>query len=315
MKLSIVIVSYNTCRLLNQCIFSIQRETNTNYEIIVIDNDSKDGSYEMLINRYPKVKVIRNQKNVGFAKANNQGFAIASGKYYLMLNPDTVILEGALDKLVNFMDGNNDIGICGPRNVDPDGKLQYSCDHFPSVWNNLWSYINFANLFPEVKTFRRSQMMYWDYSELRDVDKVMGSCLIIRSELYKKLNGLDENYFMYFEETDLCYRVRNLGYRVVFHPEAKIIHYGGESSKSQHEEIYINDKIATYYYESQKYFFKKNYGILPMITIRLLDFSYALITLFRNLIRKDKVTRHNRLKRAKIHFITSLGITLKHRDV
>jgi GT2 family glycosyltransferase len=191
---SIVIVSFNTCRLLDGCIASIERETRCSHEIIVVDNASTDGSPQMLREKYHTVKLIENANNVGFARGNNQGFAIASGRYYLMLNPDTVILEGAVEKLVDYMDENKDVGICGPRNIDPEGNLQYSCDHFPSFWTNLWSYVNFPNMFPNVKTFRRSQMMYWNYAELRDVDKVMGSCMLIRSDLYRHMNGLDENY-------------------------------------------------------------------------------------------------------------------------
>ena len=134
-------------------------------------------------------------------------------------------------------------------------------------------------------------MKYWDYSEQRDVERIMGCSLMIRSDLFRDLDGLDNNYFMYFEETDLCYRARKTGYRTVYVPDSRIIHYGGESSKAQKKEKIINTTIMSYHYASQYYFYRKNYGLLPMITVRILDFGYCIALLLRNTIRKDKARR------------------------
>jgi GT2 family glycosyltransferase len=288
---SIVIVSYNTCQILDECIASIENETTVKHEVIIVDNASTDNTCRMLRDKYPYVTLIENDHNVGFARANNQGFSIASGKYFFMLNPDTVILDGAIDKLVDFMEHNDNVGICGPRNIGRDGQLQYNCDHFPSVWNTLWVYGNLINRYPRVRMFRKSRMQYWDYGEMRDVERIAGCSLMIKSNVYKKLSGLDNKFFMYFEETDLCYRARRSGYRIVYLPSASILHYGGESSFTQTEQPVLDKTISSYYLRSQYYFYRKNYGFLPMLAIRSLDFVYGAALLGRNTARRDRIKR------------------------
>lgn len=314
MHVSIVIVNYNTCRILDECIVSIKNETKVDYEIIVVDNASADGSCQMLREKHPNVKLIENQGNVGFARANNQGFSIANGKYFFMLNSDTVVLDGAIDKLAAFMDEHPDVGICGPRNEGTEGELQYSCDHFPSFWNNLWSYANFANRFPKIALFRRGLMRYWDYSVQRDVEKIMGCALMVRNDLYRQLGGLDNSYFMYFEETDLCYQVRKAGLRTIYFPDACIIHYGGASALSQQDEKVVNTTIASYYYTSQYYFYLKNYGFLSMLAIRLLDLTYGISLLLRNAVRTDKVKQSYSRSKARALLAGSLGRASKRKN-
>jgi GT2 family glycosyltransferase len=308
MDVSIVIVSFNTCHLLDECIASIERETRCSHEVIVVDNASTDGSPQMLREKYQGVTIIENTENVGFARANNQGFSVASGKYFFMLNPDTVILDGAIDKLVEFMESNPDAGICGPRNIGKDGKLQYSCDHFPSFWSALWVYTNFVNRYPSVKMFRKSRMQYWDYSDTRDVERIAGCSLFIGSELYKQLGGLDGKYFMYFEETDLCYRVRQYGYRIFYVPFASILHYGGESSQAQTGQNVIDGTVSTYYLSSQYYFYRKHYGVSYMLAIRMLDFAYGSALLARNVIRGDKLKRMRGRVKGKALCAGALGV-------
>jgi hypothetical protein len=216
-----------------------------------------------------------------------------------MLNPDTIVLPAALDKLVDFMNNNADVGICGPRNVDPEGNLQYSCDYFPGFFKSLWAYTNIANRYPRIKTFQRQSQMACDYSSVQDVDKIMGCSLMIRSALYKEVGGLDNNYFMYFEETDLCYQVKKLGHRVTYVPTAAIVHFHGESSKSQTTQRVVNKTITSYFYESQYYFFRKNYGFWPMVAIGSLDLLYGIALVLRNTPRKDQVKRKLGLDRGK----------------
>jgi GT2 family glycosyltransferase len=300
---TVVIVNYNTCCLLHECIQSIEKTTGCTYEIIIVDNASSDNSLKMLREMHPKLSVIQNKYNVGFARANNQGFSKGIGRYFFMLNPDTVVLDGAIDKLVTFIGQNQDVGICSPCNVGKEGDLQYNCDHFPNFWNNLWSYANFTNMFPNIDLFRRSRMLYWDYGYLRDVDRVMGCSLMIRSDLYRQLRGLDANYFMYFEETDLCYRSKKLGFRTVYLPDAKIMHYGGSSSKClKHVEVF-NNTVTEYFLKSQYYFYKKNYGLISMVGIRMLDLSYGLSLIIRNLFRRDQIKRREGIKKGRL-FLT-----------
>lgn len=307
MDVSIVIVSYNTCRILDECIASIKRETNAGYEIIVVDNASTDDSCRMLLEKYPEVVLIENSENAGFARANNQGFAIARGKYFFMLNSDTLILDKAIDRLVDFMEKNPDIGICGPRNIGRDGKIQYNCDHFPGFWNTLCYYAGLRYIFPASGFFNRCNMRYWDYSETKDVDRIVGCSLMIRSGLFKRLGGLDEKYFMYFEETDFCFRSRNNGVRTTYFPHAEIIHYGGESAKNDNKAVLINKLISSYFFSSQYYFFRKNYGVVSMLAIRGLDLVYGIILVIRNSIRSNPGKKESGMKLGKVLIMMAVG--------
>jgi GT2 family glycosyltransferase len=293
MNVSVVIVSYNTCRILDECIASIRQETACAHEIIVVDNASRDNSCLLIRDKYPEVTLIENSENVGFAKANNQGFAIAKGKYFFMLNSDTVILDGAIDKLFGFMETNPDVGICGPRNIGRDGKLQNNCDHFPSFWNTFCYYSGLSGVFQKSSLFNRCWMRYWDYGELRDVDRMSGCSLLISSGLYRELSGLDENFFMYFEETDFCFRTQQKGQRITYLPDATIIHYGGESSKGNTADVVKSGTVWSYFYVSQYYYFRKNYGWFSMLAIRTLDLAYGMYLLFRSILRVDDMKREN----------------------
>ena len=197
------------------------------------------------------------------------------------------------------MDSNPDIGISGPRNIDVDGNLQFSCDYFPSCLKSLWAYTNLRNRYPYVQTFRRSSLSAGDYADIRDVDKIMGCSLMIRSGLYRQIGGLDSNYFMYFEETDLCYRVKRLGVRVTYFPDVRIIHFHGESAKSQREEKVVSKTIVSYFYESQYYFFRKNYGFWSMVAMSLLDLIYGIALVVRNAMRKNQTKRELGLELGK----------------
>ena len=307
MNVSIVIVSYNTCEILDECIVSIKRETRCEFECIVVDNNSRDRTIIMLQEKHPDVTLIQNHHNVGFARANNQGFSRARGKYFLMLNPDTVILDSAIDKLFAFMENHGDIGICSPKNIGRDGQLQLNCDHFPNFWNTFCVYSNFINRYPSCEFFCRSRMQYWDYSDTRDVEKVMGCSLMIASDLFNRLGGLDERFFMYFEETDLCYRVKNEKFRTVYLPSSVIIHYGGESAIKQDKHSVINRTISKYYFESQYLFYKKNYGTINMLAIRALDFLYGVGLFCRNLFRPDKQKQRHGLEKSKSYLAGTLG--------
>ncbi|HCX01598.1 MAG TPA: glycosyl transferase family 2 [Syntrophaceae bacterium] len=284
MDVSIVIVSFSTNRLLDECIESIKKETCCSHEIIVVDNASADDSCRMLREKYPDVILIENAENAGFARANNQGFAIAQGRYFFMLNPDTLILDGAINKLLDFMEKNPDIGICGPRNIGRDGKMQYNCDHFPSVWNSFCYFTRLGDIFPRSRFFNPNQMRYWNYAEIRDVDRMVGCSLMIRSGLYKDLHGLDENFFMYFEETDFCHRAKKSGARITYYPHATILHYGGESSKTTPNEPVISNTVASYFHKSLYYYYRKNHNFFSLITLRLLNLTFGLFLLLRSSI-------------------------------
>jgi len=232
MDLSIVIVNWNTKDITCQCLKSVYQQTaGLNYEVIVVDNASSDGSVEQIRQDYPSVKLVTNDENRGFATANNQGMKIAKGRYVLLLNSDTVVLDNALDKIVAFADKQADAGIIGCRILNPDMTLQRSCFQFPSLLNMIISVSYLNKLFPNSKLWGRERMTWWGYEDQREVDVVMGAFMLAQREVYEKIGGMDEAFFMYGEETDWCWRAKKAGWNIVFTPDAQIIHLGGQSSK------------------------------------------------------------------------------------
>ena len=232
MDVSIVIVNWNTKELLRDCLKSVfEQAGDVDCEIIVIDNASADGSVEMLKNDFPNVVLIENAENHGFAAANNQAMAIAKGRYVLLLNSDTVVLEDCIANIVSFADANPQTGVIGCRVLNADRTLQPTCFMFPSGLNMLLSSTYLYKLFPKSRFFGREQMMWWDASHVRDVDVVRGCFMLVRREAIEQVGVMDEQFFMYGEETDWCYRFKKNGWKVTFAPAGQIIHLGGASSR------------------------------------------------------------------------------------
>lgn len=231
MDVSIVIVNWNTRDILRDCLASVYSATKgISFEIIVVDNASTDGSTEMLKKDFAQVILIKNPKNIGFAAANNQGIRIAKGRYVLLLNSDTVVLDQAVAKVVSFADDNPDAAVVGCRVINSDGTLQRTCFMFPSVLNMLLSSTYLYKLFPKSKFFGRERMTWWDRDDVREVDVVTGCFMLVRREAIEQVGGMDEQFFMYAEETDWCYRFKQAGWKVMFAPAAEITHFGGEST-------------------------------------------------------------------------------------
>ena len=232
MKLSIIIVSWNVCQDIINCLDSIYGcHASKPFEVIVIDNASSDGSTQEIRKKFPKVTCVANDKNYGFAGANNQGIKLAKGEYLLFLNPDTIMHSGASDYLVNFMDSTKDVGACGPKLLNEDGSLQRSVRQFPSYRGALYRF-TFLNHFKIFKNnYRNWLMKEFDHKNQRDVDQLMGAALLVRKSIIDKIGGFDENFFMYYEEVDLCYRIKQYGQRIVFLPQVCITHLGGRSSQ------------------------------------------------------------------------------------
>jgi hypothetical protein len=280
---SIILVSYNVRALVDECLRSIKRETSRSYEIIVVDNASSDGSAAMIRETHPDVRIIENGDNIGFARANNQGFRIARGKYVFMLNPDTVVLDGAIDRLLLFMDGHPEAGACGPRNIGPDHSLQSNCHHFPSLALTLFDHLQLTRFFPGSRVFGRENMTYWSYDRVRAVDWITGCSLLVRKDALDRCGLLDENYFLYMEECDLSFRMRRLGFRTFFFPDASIIHFGGQSSRAQSGLGVHSGSITKHLYETRYYFFRKNFGRMREAVLRGLDIAYFGVRLLKNI--------------------------------
>lgn len=230
MRLSIVIVSWNVREQLHDCIRSImQNASKADCEVIVVDNASSDGTVESVRRDFPEVALVVNDQNRGFARANNQGIARSSGEYVLLLNPDTVVHEGALGLLIDFMDRHPAVGACGPKLLNEDGTTQPSVRHFPTLRSTFYFYTVFRFLGVFRRHYKTWRMKDFDHSSQMDVDQIMGAAMMLRRSALEQMGGMDEAFFMYYEEVDLCYRLRQANWRIVFMPEARITHLGGQS--------------------------------------------------------------------------------------
>jgi len=230
MKLSIIIVSWNVKADLGDCIKSVQENSPAcDYEVVVVDNASSDGSAEMVKKQFPQVLVIENGENLGFATANNRGMAKSSGEYVLLLNPDTAVHPGSLDALVKFMDDNVDVGVCGPRLLNTDGTTQPSARGFPTLRGVVHCFTIMRAIPVFRSQYRRWMMRDFAHDRQTDVDQVMGAALMTRRSIIEQVGGMDEDFFMYYEEVDLCYRIKQAGWRIVFLPNPVITHRGGQS--------------------------------------------------------------------------------------
>jgi GT2 family glycosyltransferase len=227
---SVIIVNWNTQELLEKCLRSIYAQNmDISYEVIVVDNASSDGSAAMVKERFADVVLIANQRNCGFAAANNQGLAVAKGVYVLLLNSDTVILNNAIGKAVALMPP--DAAVLGARVLNGDGTLQPTCFMYPSAMNMVLSSTYLYKLFPKSRFFGRERMSWWGRDDARQVDVVTGCFMLVRREAIDEVGLLDERFFVYGEETDWCYRFSKAGWKVIFTPDIEIIHYGGASTR------------------------------------------------------------------------------------
>lgn len=232
MDVSIIIVNWNTAQITCDCLESVYRQTQgISFEVIVVDNASSDDSVAMIKRKYPQVILYENDTNCGFAAANNQGMAIAKGRFVLLLNSDTVVLDNAIEKTIRFADRRPDAAVIGCRVLNPDKTLQPTCFMFPSVLNMVLSSSYLYKIFPKSRFFGRERISWWDRNDQRQVDVVTGCFMLVRKEAIDAVGVMDERFFMYCEETDWCYRFKEAGWVNLFTPDAEIIHLGGQSSK------------------------------------------------------------------------------------
>ncbi len=250
MLLSIIIVNFNAVKILKNCLDSIQQNTTVSHEIILIDNHSIDGSVAFIRDNYPKIKFIENQENLGFSRANNQGLEIAQGDYVLFLNNDTELLPDSLERLLQFLQENPEVGAVGPQLLYPDNSFQLSTGLFPSIWNE-WKMKNIVKKLDAGDKIFQNELAL-QFQQQQDVDWITGACILTRYDLVTELGGFDEKMFMFFEDVDLCKRIQNTGYRIVYFPTAKIIHHQGITYKGK------RDTKKTIYRQSQKYYYSKH---------------------------------------------------------
>lgn len=260
--LSISIASWNTREDLRQCIESLLAcKDNLRFEVIVFDNASTDGSPEMVETCFPSVRLIRSEVNLGFGKAHNLAFQHAHSDLFFPLNSDTIVSSGSLEMLVDYIKSHAMVGIVAPRLLNPDGSLQFSCRRFPTPIAALFRNTPLGKLFPKNRFTRDYLMADWDHDSVKEVDWVSGAAFCIRSDLFKKLDGFDERFFMYFEDVDLCYRTWQAGYKVIYLPHATIVHAIGKSTDI------VANKMIRQLHRSMMRFYKKHYlkSLHPML--------------------------------------------------
>jgi len=231
--LSVVIVNYNVKHFLEQCLISVFKASqNIDVEVFVVDNASVDGSVEMIKRKFQQVKLIKNKKNVGFSKANNQAIKEAQGKYILLLNPDTIVQEDTFTKCLEFMEKHPDAGGLGIKMIDGSGEfLPESKRALPTPWVAFYKIFGLSKIFPKNKKFGKYHLTYLDKNQNHVVDVLSGAFMLIRKSVLDEIGLLDEDYFMYGEDVDLSYRIQKAGYKNYYFSESQIIHYKGESTK------------------------------------------------------------------------------------
>ena len=292
--LSIIVVSHNTKELLRNCLSSVfQKIKNIDFEVWVVDNASLDGSLEMVRKEFSEVKIIANEENVGFAKANNLAIKEAKGRYIFLLNPDTILLDENFKELIDFMEKNPEAGACGPIVLNKDGTMQRQCKRgLPTFWVAFSYYSGLWKLFPQNKWWRKNFGGYFLLDKPDDkvceVDSLSGAAMMVRKETIEKVSLMCEDYIMYWDDLDWCYRIKKAGWKVYFVPLVKIIHYGGAGG------VQLHALKNLWYFHRGAYLFYKRYLVSQhSFLINFLYYSGVWFAfcfkLLSNLFRKEKI--------------------------
>ncbi|MFQ5823193.1 MAG: glycosyltransferase family 2 protein [bacterium] len=264
MDVSIIIVNHNTKELLKELLTSItQNVKNISYEVIVVDNNSTDGSCELFKTNFTKVTLIANKSNFGFSKANNQAAKLTKGKNILFVNSDTIVCENAIERMFAFLEKEKSTAVVGCKLLNKDNSLQRSCGIFPRLLTEFYFRTFLNRIFPTSKIFGSFKLGSWDYSSVLEVDWVSGACLMIRKEIFDQIGGFDEHLYMYYEDVDLCLRVKKLGWKIYFTPNASVYHLHGGSWERNREIPIFNSCI------SSLYFFRKHHKKWKIIFLKL----------------------------------------------
>lgn len=293
--LSIIIVSYNTKNFLYSCLQSVYENLSKNlkFEVIIVDNASSDGSVEMVKKQFEKVTLVKNQENLGFAKANNLGIEKAHGRYLLFLNSDTILHKNTIETIISFMEKNNDAGATTCRINLPDGKMDDACHRgFPTPWNAFCHFSGLSRVFPKSKIFAGYSLGWMDLTKIHEIDACCGAFMIVKRESGEGVNWWNESYFWYGEDLDFCYRLKGKGWKIYFLPTVSILHYKGVSGgiKNSSKKLTTADeetkKLATKArFDAMRIFYKNNYlNKYPKLLTWLI---------FKGISLKEKLTSYN----------------------
>jgi GT2 family glycosyltransferase len=270
---SIVIVTWNCKDYALECLSSLKAQRgHISTEIIVVDNASTDGTPEMIRDQFPDIRLIRSDRNLGFARGNNVGIHLTRGKYVCLINPDVDVAADCIEKLVDYMECQPSIGLLGPKMLGPDGTVQRSTMRFPTLWNSLCRALAFDSLFKRSRAFGGLLMRDFRHDKVKEVDVLNGWFWVIRRQAMDEVGPLDERFFMYGEDIDWSRRFHQAGWRVVFYPGAEAVHYGGGSSSTAPVRMYVEVQRANFQY------WKKHHGRAAMA-------GYFLVSCLHHVIR------------------------------
>ncbi|GAP13949.1 predicted glycosyltransferases [Longilinea arvoryzae] len=288
-ELSICIVGINAFDYLQKCLESIiASKIDVNYEIIYIDNHSTENGIDPIRTQFPMLIIIQNPQNKGFARANNQGIRIAKGKYILLLNPDTIVEENAIPRMIDYLRQNPDTGIVGPKVLNSDGSFQPHCKRGEArPWEVICYFSRLSSLFPHNPFFSGYLQGHLDENQTHHVPSISGCCMLIRREALDQIGLLDEVFFAYQEDTDYCVRARKAGWNVTYFPSAQIVHFGGKGGANAQPLKAIFEWHRSYYYYyrknlSQDYFILVNWFFYCLMLLKLI------FSLIINSFRKEK---------------------------
>ncbi len=285
--ISVIIVSYNTAPLLRRCLQNLfNYREKIDMEVFVVDNNSHDNSAAMVKREFSEVILIENDKNLGFAAANNQAWKLSSGDYILLLNPDAFVTRGAVRSAVEFMELTPNSGICGGSLEKPDGNPDPSARKFPTYINKFFTLSGLQSRFPHSRLFAGHEFGHADRSQVMEVDWIPGTFALYRQKMLIKTNLFDERFYIYYEETDLCRTCHIHGWKVYFLPSARVIHVGGASSQTR-EEKHFDQKalqVTSFRMRSEWLYHRKTNGLLAVICNAGVEAGWHTLRWFVNLL-------------------------------
>jgi len=285
--ISVIIVSYNTCEILKNCLDALyENSKGIDMEVFVVDNNSYDGSANMVKNNFPSVLLLANNQNLGFAAANNQAFILAKGNYIILLNPDAFIRPSSLEQCVAFMDRTPRCGLCGGKIISPAGLLEPSARRFPSALSKLLALSGLRGKFPQSAILNYYEFGGFAHDRPQEVDWVPGTFTIVRKQLLDEIGFFDERFFIYYEETDLCVRAKNAGWKIYFIPDAEVTHIGGASSKTRKDKSFDNKaaQVLIFRMRSEWLFYRKNKGMVGLLSSAGVEFFWYIARYTKNFL-------------------------------
>jgi GT2 family glycosyltransferase len=291
---SIIIVSFNTCDLLRECLLTLRRDASgVSYETIVIDNASHDGSAQMVAAEFPDARLVKSEVNLGFAAANNLGFEIARGRYLVLLNSDAFLRPGALRLSIDHMNSNQNVGLAGGRLVGRDDTLEPSARMFPSLLNELLVLSGIATKYRTSRFFGRADYTWADSASAAPVDWVSGAYCIIRRAVLNRTGVFDERFFFYYEEVDLCKRIKAAKNDVWYWPDIVTVHLGGESAKTMKTDnpSFIGSQLVMWRMRAKLLYYRKHHGALGVWSAMMLETWWNRLRALRNVMASSAESR------------------------